>query len=317
MAPPPTVYVLHGDDDLAVGEFLTRLIEKLGDPTTIQLNLLQASGDQADLADIETACHSAPFLATRRLVVVRPVGKIGTPFARLARLLEDLPATTGLVLVEPKMLSANHPLLAWAERHPQHAFVRGFPSPHGPALIRWIVQRAERLGGEMQPAAAALLADSVAGDPRTAAQEVAKLLDFVDRQRAVSADDVEALTPVHGQSDIFAMVDALGQRNGRQAMLHLHRLLDVEEPRYIFTMVIRQFRLLLLAREALDGGKSPRQALALPPFVADKIAAQAVNFPLDRLEAIYHDLLEIDLASKRGQADLDVALDTLVATLAR
>jgi DNA polymerase-3 subunit delta len=289
--------VLHGDDDLAVGEFLTRLIEKLGDPTTIQLNLLQASGDQADLADIETACHSAPFLATRRLVVVRPVGKIGTPFARLARLLEDLPATTGLVLVEPKMLSANHPLLAWAERHPQHAFVRGFPSPHGPALIRWIVQRAERLGGEMQPAAAALLADSVAGDPRTAAQEVAKLLDFVDRARAVSADDVEALTPVHGQSDIFAMVDALGQRNGRQAMLHLHRL--------------------LLAREALDGGKSPRQALALPPFVADKIAAQAVNFPLDRLEAIYHDLLEIDLASKRGQADLDVALDTLVATLAR
>jgi DNA polymerase III delta subunit len=57
--------------------------------------------------------------------------------------------------------------------------------------------------------------------------------------------------------------------------------------------------------------------LRLAPFVADKIARQAVNFPLTRLEAIYHDLLDIDLASKRGQVDLEVALDTLVAGLAR
>jgi DNA polymerase III delta subunit len=51
--------------------------------------------------------------------------------------------------------------------------------------------------------------------------------------------------------------------------------------------------------------------------VADKIARQAVNFPLTGLEAIYHDLLDIDLASKRGQLDLDVALDSLVAGLTR
>ncbi|HSB90446.1 MAG TPA: DNA polymerase III subunit delta [Anaerolineales bacterium] len=317
MAPAPTVYILHGEDDLAISEFLARLIDKLGDPTSAQLNLTQVVGDQADLADVETACHSAPFLASRRLVIVRPLGKMGTPFTRLVQLLENLPPTTGLVLVEAKSLGAESPLLRWAESHGEQAFVRSFQPPRGAALVRWIVQRAERLGGQIQPAAADLLADSVAGDDRTAAQELAKLLDFVDRRRAVTPEDVESVTPVHGQSDIFAMVDALGQRNGRHALLHLHRLLEVEEPRYIFAMVIRQFRLLLLAREALDAGKSPRQALTLPPFVADKVAGQAVNFSLDRLEAIYHDLLDIDLASKRGRADLDVALDTLVVTLAR
>jgi DNA polymerase-3 subunit delta len=316
-APPPTVYLLHGDDDLAAGEFLARLIDKLGDPTTAQLNRLQVSGDQADLTEIVAACHAAPFLAPRRLVIVSPLGKLGTPFARLEKLLENLPPTTGLVLIEHKPLPKGSALLAWAESHPQQAFVRSFDPPRGAALARWITQRAQQLGGEMEPSAAALLAESVAGDPRTAAQETAKLLDYVDRKRAVNSNDVEALTPVRGQSDIFAMVDALGHRNGRQAMLHLHHLLDSEEPRYIFSMVIRQFRLLLLAREALDAGQSPRQALPLPPFVADKVAGQAVHFPLPRLEAIYHDLLETDIASKRGRADLDVALDTLVATLAR
>lgn len=316
-APPPTVYLLHGDDDLAAGEFLSRLIDKLGDPATAQLNRIEVSGDQADPSDIEAACHAAPFLSARRLVIVRPLGKLGTPFSRLAKLLENLPPTTGLVLVEPKPLPKEAPLLAWAESHPQLALVRCFDPLRGAALVRWITQRAQLLGGEIQPAAAALLAESVAGDARTAAQETAKLLDYVDRRRAVTSEDVEALTPVHGQADIFAMVDALGHRNGRQAMLHLHHLLDLEEPRYIFAMVTRQFRLLLLAREALDAGQSPRQALSLPPFVADKVAAQAVHFPLPRLEAIYHDLLETDIASKRGRADLDVALDTLVATLAR
>jgi DNA polymerase-3 subunit delta len=315
--PPPTVYVLVGEDDLAVSEFLARLIEKLGDPATAQLNLLQLSGDQAEPSDVETACQAAPFLGPRRLIVVRPLGRLGAPFDRLAKLMESLPPTTGLVLVEPKNLPKDAPLLRWARDHPDRAFVRSFQTPQGAALVRWVSQRATQLGGEIQPAAAALLAESVAGDVRTAGQEVAKLLDYVDRRRPVTAADVEALTPARGQSDIFAMVDALGQRDGRRAMRHLHHLLDLEEPRYIFSMVVRQFRLLLLAREALDAGHSPRERLTVPAFVADKVAAQAVNFPMDRLESIYHDLLEIDVDSKRGRGDLDVALDTLVATLAR
>ena len=66
VAPPPTVYLLHGDDDLAAGEFLARLIDKLGDPTTAQLNRLQVSGDQADLTEIVAACHATPFLEIGR-----------------------------------------------------------------------------------------------------------------------------------------------------------------------------------------------------------------------------------------------------------
>ncbi|HET7010242.1 MAG TPA: DNA polymerase III subunit delta [Anaerolineales bacterium] len=313
----PSVYILHGEDDLAITEFLSRLTEKLGDPSTAQLNLLEVSGDQTDPASIEAACMAAPFLAPRRLVIVRPVGKLATPFSRLSPLLERVPPSTGLVLVEAKALATSSPLLKWAAEHPQRAYVRAFEPPRGAALHRWISQRAEEMGGQIQPAAAALLAEAVAGDGRTASQELGKLLDYVDRARAITTGDVEQLTPVRGQTDIFAMVDALGHRNGRQAMQHLHRLLDHEEPRYIFAMVIRQFRLLILAREALDAGQSPRQSLGVAPFVAEKIAAQAVNFPLPRLEAIYHDLLDIDIGSKRGQVDLEVALDTLVATLAR
>jgi DNA polymerase-3 subunit delta len=317
MAAAPVVYILHGDDGLAINEYLRRLTDKLGDPGTAQLNLLEVHGDQAVLGEIETASLAAPFLAPRRLVVVRPLGKLAHPFPPLAGLLDRLPSTTGLVLVEPRVLPKDSALLKWASQNPDRSYVRAFEPPRGAALVRWIQQRAEQLGGHIDSTAAALLAEASAGDARTSAQELAKLLDFVDRARSVSTADIEALTPARGQADIFALVDSLGHRNGRLAMQQLTRLLEREEPRYIFAMVVRQFRLLLLAREALDGGRSPRETLGLAPFIADKIAGQAGNFPMPRLESIYRDLLEIDVASKRGQADLEVALDTLVVSLAR
>jgi DNA polymerase III delta subunit len=75
-------------------------------------------------------------------------------------------------------------------------------------------------------------------------------------------------------------------------------------------MTIRQFRLILQAREAKEDGLSPQEALGTSAFVANKAANQARNFSLGDLEKIYHHLLEIDVASKTG------GMDTLVASLA-
>jgi DNA polymerase III delta subunit len=49
--------------------------------------------------------------------------------------------------------------------------------------------------------------------------------------------------------------------------------------------------------------------------VAEKIGAQAHRFSMERLEAIYHRLLEMDIAIKTGEIDADLALDTLIASI--
>ena len=48
------------------------------------------------------------------------------------------------------------------------------------------------------------------------------------------------------------MVDALGTGNGKKALASLHQLLESDEPFQLFGMVVRQFRLLLQAREIMD-----------------------------------------------------------------
>ena len=37
----PTVYLLYGDDELAMADFVARLREKLGDPSTADLNTVR------------------------------------------------------------------------------------------------------------------------------------------------------------------------------------------------------------------------------------------------------------------------------------
>jgi DNA polymerase-3 subunit delta len=315
----PTVYLLHGDDDLAVSEFIARLKDKLGDPSTVCLNTQVFSADGLDMAALAEACAAMPFLARRRLIVLQraSAAMTGDPARRerFLALLDGLPPSTALVLVEPQELSQKSPLMKWAESHADQSFVKAMNAPHGPAFVEWLQQRAHQLEGKIDPQAAFLLAELVGDDPRRAEQELAKLLDYVDRARPVETQDVERLTPFGGQSDVFAMVDALGARDGQMALGHLHRLLEDEPALYALAMIIRQFRLLLLAREALDTGRDPRQALRLHPYVASKLSTQARHFTLQQLERIYHQLLEMDLAIKTGKTEDVVALDSLLADL--
>jgi DNA polymerase-3 subunit delta len=147
-------------------------------------------------------------------------------------------------------------------------------------------------------------------------QELRKLADFVDMARPITAADVEALTPLTNQSDVFAMVDSLGNRQGQQALAHLHKLLADEDPMFAFAMIVRQFRLIIQAREALDAGLNPREVLDAHAFVVDKVSAQARNFSMPQLEKIYRKLSQIDYEAKSGGPDLAVAMDSFLGAIA-
>jgi DNA polymerase-3 subunit delta len=118
---------------------------------------------------------------------------------------------------------------------------------------------------------------------------------------------------------VFDFVDALSNGNGKSAQHLLHRLLETEDTFSLWGMVVRQFRLLIQAREILDGRGNQNdvaRALGVHPFVAEKAAQQAGRFSIESLEAIYRKLLKIDEGVKTSQVTLDLALDTLVVELA-
>jgi DNA polymerase-3 subunit delta len=111
----------------------------------------------------------------------------------------------------------------------------------------------------------------------------------------------------------------LGNRQTAQvARLFQDKLNEGIDPFYLFSMIIRQFRLLVQTRSLLDGGDNPAtiaSQLKVRPFVAEKLARQARGYTFPQLEQIYRRLLQIDVEAKTGQADLVTALHLFVAGL--
>jgi len=323
---PPVVYLLHGEDEFSIAQLVSELESKLGDAAAASINLARLDGRTASLEEIHLATAAMPFLSDRRMVVLyHPLHRLTHPTQqeKFRALLDNLPPTTRLVLVEYRTLSEvrgknakKHWLLEWAEAAGPRAFVRAFTLQKGMAMARWIQAQARQCGGQIAPDAADLLAELVGEDSRLAYTELQKLLAYVNFSGTVEREDVEMLTSLSGQSDIFGMVDALGSLDGRSALKKLHRLLEEQDALSIFGMVVRQFRLLLLARETLDGGggkdEVARQA-RVHSYVAEKICAQARHFSLPALEAVYRRLLDLDEGMKTGQVEGEVALDTFIA----
>ena len=321
----PNVYFLYGNDEFAMARRLKEFEADFTDPTSADMNTARLEARTMGSDELNNAVNAMPFLAPIRLVMLAdPSGKYTKPNERkkFQEFVEKVPETARLIIheaLEPRDVN-THWLVKWAGKSSATIKTQAFMLPRPWEMAGWIVNETKNQDGDIEPPAAAKLAEMVGVNTRQAGQEIAKLLAYVNWERQVKVQDVEAVSIVTAQESVFDFVDALSNGDSKSAQRLLHRLLENEDAFSLWGMVIRQFRLLLLAREVLGsrGGKEEvAKALGVHPFVAEKTTGQARAFTLPVLERIYHKLLEIDEGVKTGQFTLELALDMLVMELTR
>lgn len=314
-------YLFHGDDDHSQRQTLLDLLAKLGDPAMLDLNTTRFEGN-VTIKEIRNACDAMPFLAPVRLVIVKDLLAKKLPKSFLDELLAylpQLPEKTRLVFLEAAELNHSHALVKLAEGS-EKGYVRKFTRPQGSELERWIDQQVRDQGGRITPHAAQMLAINVGNDLRALSHEVDKLVLYKTNAGVIDEKDVALLCPYAAEANIFDLVDAVGKRNSvAAASLLQQKLNDGTDPFYLFTMFVRQFRLLIQVKElATQGFRPPEIAkeLKLHAFVAGKLHQQANGFAMNLLEKVYAHLLDIDVGVKTGKADMTLALQLLVVNLA-
>jgi DNA polymerase-3 subunit delta len=318
-------YVFHGDDEFSRAEALADFKARMGDPVVADLNTTTLDGRRVTFGELRHACDAVPFMARVRLVVVenllRRLAKGEADFLdALLGYLPRLPATARLAFAEDKTLPGSHPVLKLAMEE-KRGIVKAFnvPDERRGGLARWIQDRAEKKGGEIEPRAAHELAAFVGDNLRLLDNELEKLAVYVDGRRPITVADVHRLVSYVHEASIFDMTDALGQRDGPKASKLLHQMLDDgHDPLYLLGMIVRQFRIMIQVKDLAGRGVHPGQipkALDLHPYVVRKGTNQAAQFSTSQLETIYHKLWEADLAIKTGQMEPVLALELLVAGL--
>lgn len=326
MEKKPAVYLLYGENEVGIETAIAKMIGKLGEESTATMNTVRKEG-RVNMGELKRIVSAVPFLSRRRLVVLKETAGLLTgknQRADFLELLEGVPRSTGLVLVEkprtnrkPKDRNKHVEwLFQWIAEHPGRAYRKDYPLLKGSALAGWVRDYAREQGGAIEPQAARHLLNLVGDDMRRASTEVDKLLAFVNGARPVEIDDVELLTAPVRQGDVFAMVDAIGGKDGRRALGLLHELLAERDAMPLFVMVVRQFRLLIQVKEMVAENAAPGQisrALKVHAFVVNKLTRQSRNFDMAALESTFARLVAIDDAIKSGRVEPDIALDMFVA----
>ena len=333
------LYVFHGDDEFTRTEELAKLRHKLGDAADASLNTTTFGGRDVTLGTLILACDTLPFTAERRLVVVQDywsrfeqskerrskerqtkIPAADAAFIQgLADYLPRMPETTRLVFLEGRLLTDANPVFRAFPSDRKRVFYKAFAAPEGAALVHWIEQRVAAKGGTVHRQAAQELARLVGSDLRQLEQEIEKLLAYANYERMLNVTDVEELTHAARTTNVFALVDALGMRQASKAVRQLHRLLDGgAAPLYLLSMIERQFRILLQVKGLREQGASSgemQKALGMREFIIEKSVRQAQHFTMERLEAIYAHLAEVELAIKSGEITEILALDLLAVEL--
>jgi DNA polymerase-3 subunit delta len=313
-------------DDLAGRARLERLEAALGDPSTASLNTSTFEGGRTELGELSAACEAMPFLSDRRLVIVRGQlargegsGRGKTADSPLAEYVARVPDTTDLVFLESELPTTGALLKSIQELAAQKRaeIVRDAPMDEGRA-IEWLRRRAQERGGSIAGDAAMALVGAVGTDARALDRELEKLL-LLAGDRAVGPEHVRALVPAADETRVFELVDAIGNRNARAAVRAWRSLIRAgEDPHRLLSMIARQVRLLIIARDhAAKGGSSGSlaSAVALPPRVAQNLAGQARRWSAATLERVLATLVQLDRESKTGGQELEASLEVLVAEL--
>ena len=347
--PEQNIFIFLGSNEMDKRKRVSKFLAMFTDPTVASMNTSHLDAQQVSLGEMGNISGAMPFLSSQRLVILENVGKryklreiVKEPDAETGKekevdrsslkpaeerkkflaFLEKVPDFTQLLILEDEEIKERdfhqHWLVKWATANPKKGLAKNFELPLKDDMPRWIVIETKQQGGLIDFPAARHLADMIGEDTWQASTEITKLLTYVNYAHSISVEDVEAVSIVTASVSIFELVDALGAQNGRLAQKLFHRMLEEKDAFELFGMVIRQFRLLLLARDVLDDGGTSSEApewMGVVPFVASKALVQAKFFSMDTLKAIYHRLLAMDEAAKTGGMPLDTSLDMFIVEL--
>jgi DNA polymerase-3 subunit delta len=324
-------HILYGDDDFSSREALEGIKNGLGDAETLACSMTLFDGDKVKLSELIGACITVPFMTPHRVVIVKGLlGRLqqagaktgkrkaktdGDDWQLLAQYAQEMPPTTVLIMHEGQIRKDG----AVFKKLKGLAEIRDFPLIRGGQLISWIYDRAGQCGGSITSAAASQLADYIGSNLWVLASEIEKLCLYKQGAQITDTDVTELVSYIR-ESNVFAVIDSLINRQRSPVVKLLHRLLgDGAAPAYLLFMITRQYRLMVQAKD-MSTSKAPVGEIGgklgiRSDWALRKLLDQSRKYSMARLEADYHKILDTDISIKTGRYNAELALDMLIMDL--
>jgi DNA polymerase-3 subunit delta len=315
------VVLIDGDDATLVAEAVNGVVDDLLGSGNRDLTVEDHRGDGVDLAVVADSCATPPFLAARRIVVVRDIGRFSTEeVAPLLTYLENPLPSTSLVLVAgggavaPRLAAAakagGQVLSTKVSARDAHTFLRARLKA---APVRFDAEAISRIESHL-------------------GQDISRVGSLIEVLTAAYGDgarlgaaDIEPYLGEAGSVAPWDLTDAIDTGRTQDALDSLHRLLGGGErhPLVVLAILDRHVQSIMRVDDpAIRGESEAAEVLGIAKgrstFPAKKALASSRRWGSWRIQEAMGLIAdaELDLKGASGCPEA-LVLEVLVARLCR
>lgn len=328
MSLPGGVRLFYGNDGLRMDNDIEALIERvLPDEGTRPFNLERIDGEETRVSQILVLARSLPFMAARRVIVVREPAFLAAGARK-----------KGLITAEEEkefldFCAAPNPdallILRYTSDEAPGAFLKKVIAaadatqclqPKGRDIVPWLRTEAKKLGKSFTPQALAMMEELAPQDGTLLlASELEKLrLYLADSDDVfITEEDVAAIVTPTPSRTIFNLTDALVEGRTTTALAAYKDCLYLgSKPPQVLRQLEDTVRRLLEVQSMLAEGMGQaaiRAEIKRHEFYVKKLINQSRRLETDVLSRVYLYLVESDVRSKSTAGlDMDAFVEEVI-----
>ena len=313
----PPVLLFEGEEEHLKQTALSALRKRLLPEGMEDLN--ETLLDAPDTDRLIAAAETLPFLADRRLVVVRDhpalVGRAEADDT-LAEYLTALPPATVLLFYCTKKPDGRKKIYTTIKKL---GGIVTFSPLRDRELTAFVTEAFRKLGKECDERTADFLIFTCGTDAGLLLSEAAKIAAHSGDSPSIDPGSIRELATPSAECTVFQMVDAVvSGQNERAFRLMRNQLLAGTDRMYMLSMLLRQFRLLQhikIMQYEKRGRDDIRAALGVPSFAADQYVRQAAMYTNGQAKQAVRICFDTEYAVKSGRLNQEGALEAVMLKL--
>lgn len=318
------IIFVYGGDTYRSRQYKNKIVAKFqAEKDPGGYNIITIDGESASVGQITQEVKAAPFLAEKRMVILKNTlsGKVNKALDELEILVSEqgVPDSTVLIIWERAEEFKNKTAQGIFKKLLEEKFKEHFPILGVSEATGWAKQQLTAFGLTAGPGAVEALVAGAGTDSFVIEQLLLQLKAYKPGGTITTAD-VAQFVEAPTDDNIFALVEQFVRGNAKVALSMMRaQYKNGEDENYILLMLIRQARMMLLVADGLTRNESPdimAKKLGLHPFAIKKTVPLVRQFTREQLENFFLALSDFDQRMKTGRGDLGVMLDTLAAKLA-
>lgn len=313
---PPSLLLLYGEESFLLERTLKRLIQKVIPADARDFNLSILHGKEIVAERLLDSVRTYPVFCSHRLIVVKETQQIAAgELEQLVPYLKNPVNETILVFVAEK-IDARRKFFADFKKYGELVEFKKIYENQMPAVVKDL---ARQEGLSLAEDALALFCRRVSPSLQDIHTEVQKLAAYVGGRKIAEVADIDAIVTGTRQETVFALTDAIGERNSERAIHLIRRLLDDGTAELlVLSMVTRHLRQLWKVREFVAQRRSSSEiakGAGINPYFIDGLIRQSANYTVAEFREGFRLVLATDLAMKSAGAHAGLLLERLALAL--